>query len=190
MAVVEIKGLKSFQRKLQTRVKASIRKTLRDKSLRKKVGDIVAQDIRDNYKATPKKFTKEMREWLEEFNQTHKDYDRDKINITFTGELLEDLANNIKADTTRLAFVIEHSNKKHKNYKTKGKGLKPRKVQVTSLKTRKTSNVAVKKSYQQISKYIREDHGHDYLKVSTHGQAKIIKLIRNKIFDNIQREFV
>jgi hypothetical protein len=192
---IKVNGLTKLRNVLKRKFKIIINKTLRDKALRLRVGKIVEQDIRDNFNETPAEFTKDMRAYLEQFNKTHPDYRRSKINITFTGELLDDLAKNVKADTTKLAFIIEHSNKKHKAYKQASQTKRGRKVTVTSLKSRKTRDVRdtfskqERKTHKEISEHIINDHGYDYLKISDKAEKDILKLIRNTILDNVRREF-
>ena len=187
---VKIKGLQELRKRLNYRFKIVMNKTLRDKALRLEIGKIIAQDIRDNFDngttvlASP--ITRAFREFLEQYNSTHPDYRRARINITFTGELLDDLAKNVKADTTKLAFVVEHSNKKHKNYKSGGT-FKGKKEQVTS-KAGKTRNVTVRLTHKEITEHLIKK-GYDYIKVSDDAEKIILKLIKNKILENIKREF-
>jgi hypothetical protein len=192
---IKVKGLTQLRRKLQSKFKLIINKTLRDKSLRLKVGKIVEQDIRDNFSESASPFTQAMREYLEQFNTTHPDYRRSKINITFTGDLLEDLASNVKADTVRLAFIVDHSNKKHKRYKQPSDVTKGKKIQVTSLRSRKTRDVrdsfakAPQLTHKQISNHLINDLKYDYLNVTKGAESEILLLIKKTIMDNIKREF-
>lgn len=187
MANVTVKGMAALRRRLNSKAKVVINKTIRNKSLRDKIGKIVADDIRKNFNEPAGDATQAFREFLEQFNKTHPDYKRSKINITFTGELLDDLASNVKADTINLGFIIEHSKKPHSIYKSGGT-FSPRKVQVTSLKTQKTRNVTQKRTHKEISEFIQKK-GYDYLKVTDDAKRKIIKLVRDEIFDNIKKEF-
>jgi hypothetical protein len=118
MPRVKVKGFKDFQRLVGRKAKVSIKKAIRDKQLRRDIGDIVVDGIRKKKFRAPTEVTKIWRDYLVQFNSTHPDYDREKINITFTGGLLEDLASNVKSDTINLAIVIEQSDKKHKKLKT------------------------------------------------------------------------
>lgn len=189
---INVRGLTELRRKLKSKFKIVINRTLRDKGLRLKIGRIIENDIRKNFGgnksvlASP--VTQAFREYFEQFNKTHPDYRRPKINITFSGALLNDLANNVKADTTKLAFIIEHSNKKHPGYKDGGKTFKPRTVQVTSLSNRKTRNVKQKRSYKEIGEFV-VDKGYDYLTVSAAAEKIIIDLIKKRITDEITRQF-
>ncbi|MCB1713242.1 MAG: hypothetical protein KDH96_12460, partial [Candidatus Riesia sp.] len=165
MAKVTIKGVAELRQKLGSKFKIAVNKTLRDKELRLKIGKIVVHEIRNNpsvtFLASP--VTKEFREYFEQFNKTHPDYRRPKINFTFTGELLDDLINNVKADTNSLAFIIEHSSGKHKNYKSGGL-FKQKKALVSSLKTKKTRSITIKQSHKDIQGYLKKiDPKYDYL---------------------------
>ncbi len=184
---VKVRGLTELRKKLNSKFKVVINKTLRDKATRLEVGKIIAQDIRDNFNEDASEITQAFREFFEQYNTTHPDYRRSKINITFTGELLEDLATNVKADTTKLAFIVEHSDKKHANYKSGGT-FKDKKAGVTSLKTQKTRNITVKQSHRRISDKLIA-MGYDYLKVSDDAEKKILQLLKSKILENIKREF-
>jgi len=182
MAKVKTKGLLELRKKLNSVFKIAINKSLRDKKLRDDVGKAIVENIRNNPNRTwlASQVTKEFREYFEQFNTTHPDYRRSKINITFTGELLNDLARNVKADTNNLALIIEHSNKSHKNYKSGGL-FKPKSVQVTSLKSKKTRNVVQKKTHKEISGYV-QDKGYDYLQIDDKTTKIITELIRTTVF--------
>ena len=191
MAVVKIRNLSQLRKNLNAKFKIVINKTLRSKNLRDQVGKVVAQDIRDNFEngtsvlASP--ITQAFREFLEQYNSTHPDYRRRKINITFTGELLNDLASNVKADTINLGFIIEHSNKKHSTYKSGGTFAK-KTVKVTSLKTKKTTDREQKLTHRQISDHVIA-RGYDYLKVSDKGKKEILKLVQKEILANIKQVY-
>ena len=185
MVRVRIKGLRALERRFNLGFRIAISRTLRNKALRNRVGIIVEQDIRKNFNETASPVTQKFREYFEKFNKTHPDYKRSKINITFTGDLLRDLANNVKADIRGAAFVIEHSNKKHPNLKS-GSG-KKRTVQVTSLKTKKTRNVEQKRTHREISEFVKKK-GYDYLYISDSAQLQIIALIKKVLLNNIEKE--
>ncbi len=192
MAKIKIRNINQLANRFKINTRVAILKTLRDKRLRDKAGRIIEQDIRDNFNEIPSQATKEFREFFEQFNQTHPDYRRGKINITFTGELLRDLATNVKLQSQELALVFEHSNKKHKQLKS-GARDRGRRIQVTSLSTRNTRDVrdtfatTPKKTHKEISGYI-QDLGYDYIQLSSGGQSKIVDLLREAIFNNIKKE--
>ena len=187
MARIKINGLKELERRFTLATRLAISKTLRDKILRNDVGLIVENDIRKNFNEKASKVTQDFREYFEQFNKTHPSYRRSKINITFTGELLRDLATNVKGDIKNRQLVIEHSDRKHSSLKDGGNTFKKKTVQVTSLKTKKTRSVEQKKTHKQISEFV-QSKGYDYIKVSDEAQDKIIALIEKVLLNNIQKE--
>jgi len=168
MAKLEILNVK----KVQTQIRQDIRKILRDKETRNGVGEIVVNGIRDTKFASAKKATKEWRKYLEKGNPTHEKYSRDKINITFTGELLNDLIKNVKAafSGSKSEYVIEHSEKLHKKYKkpngkpTKGKAQK----------------------YKAIQDFV-EKLGYKYMVFSDKSKNNVLEFIRKKIIKTLKR---
>jgi hypothetical protein len=166
MAKVKVKGFKELRNLVGRRAKIAINKTIRDKTLRDKIGVLIVDYIRNNFSEVPAPATIAIRQYLEQFNTTHPTYKRRKINVTFSGALLDDLKNNVKADTTQLAIVIEHSQKKHPGYKT-GSG--------------KTKRV----SFSLINQYLVNDMNYDYIKVDDKTKDKIVKLIRKEILNSI-----
>lgn len=167
MATIKVKGLEQLRKSVNSKLKVAINKTLRDKSLRKFVGETIRDDIRKNFKGIPQQSTVKYRTYLEQFNSTHPDYSKGKINITFSGELLEDLAKNVKADTTKLMLIVEHSDKKHRLYKVGNK--------------RKRKGARKKSSYSEISQGI-QDHGYDYLQISDQASKLITNDIKETLF--------
>lgn len=185
MATLKIKNLKQVETALRKR----ITKSLRSPEIRKGVAEIVVSDIKDSNLGTPAKFTKEMREYLEQFNKTDKKYNRNKISANFTGELLQDLINNIKAKfgDGKSEFIIEHSNKSHKPYKQgKGKAKFSKNKTVKDLRGGKQINRAVRVPYKFISTQLIKRLGYDYLKFNDKTQSKVIKFVREKIFKNLK----
>ena len=174
MAQLKIKNLKQ----IETSIRKRITKQLRSKDVRQGVAQIVVDDIKATSLGTPAEFTKDMRQYLEQFNRTDPKYRRNKITANFTGELLQDLINNVKAKFGggKSSFVIEHSNKSHKPYK-QGK----RKLKFSKKKIAKADRV----SYRFISNNLINKLGYDYLNFSDKTQAKVIKFIRDKIFKNL-----
>tara|TARA_R110000868_G_C10972548_1_gene770429 strand:- start:19898 stop:20476 length:579 start_codon:yes stop_codon:yes gene_type:complete len=181
---IKITGLTQLRRKLNSKFKIVMNKTMRDKILRNKVGAIIAADIRKNFKRTPSSATRKFREYFEKYNDTHSDYDINNINITFTGELLNDLASNVKADTVNLLFIVEHSDKKHKLLKGARKS-KAKTITVTS-KSGKSRQARPQKTNKEISEILINDLKLDYLKVTDSAQSEIIKLLRKEISKNIK----
>lgn len=112
--------------KVQSRIRQQITKALRAKEIRKDIGQIVGDEIQKTNFGAASKNTVNQRKYLEKYNKTHPSYSRDKINITFTGDLMDDLRGNVLLDTDggKIKYVIENSEKKHKRYKNKkGKGI-------------------------------------------------------------------
>jgi hypothetical protein len=175
MAKITLKGLQGLRQKLGSRFKIAINKTLRDKQLRQKIGEIVESDIRETFKAIPAPATKQIREYYEKYNPTHPAYSRNKINITFTGELLRDLITNVKADTTRIAFIVEHSNKKHKLYK-----LSPK----SDLKRKVNRKPRTRATYREIQGYLAK-LGYDYLEITPTAADKITDTLREVLLKNV-----
>lgn len=163
MAKLKIMNLKQ----VQTAFRKKIIKELRSKEIRIGVAEIVVDEIQDGDFGRPSEPYREWREMNDGINKTSPKYNRDKINITFTGELLKDLVKNIKAkfSSGNTSYVLEHSDKQHKSYKTK------------SGKTKQSS-------YRDISKGVQKNY--EYLKFSDKTQSKVIKFIRDKIFKNLK----
>jgi phage gpG-like protein len=171
MATVSIKGIKQLEAKLNRNLRIEVNKLFRDKELRDKIGVIVVKDIKDNYesKKPPADGTIKWREIYDPINRTDPAYDRSKIKAVFTGELLEDLRKNIKANTTDKQFVIEHSDKKHRKYQGK------------------TKKIGSQSSYREISRGIIEGHGHNYMALTDEAKKEITNLVREKIFELVSR---
>lgn len=170
MATVKVKGLKELRKSLNRKTKIAINKVFRQKQIRQGVASILVESIRDFIFNSASPATQRVREYLETYNSTHPNYDRRLINITFTGDLLNDLIRNAKADTTNLAIIIEHSQKPKKGYKTKN------------------GRINSKLTYQKLSKIIVEDKKYDYFKVSAQTIVKIKKFIISKLESEIVKE--
>ena len=164
MATIKLKNLKNVQRDVAFKLKVKIRQLLRSNQVRNVVGAMVIKDIKDNITfGAPEKSTLRWRERYDPLNTTDPAYSRTKLNAVFTGELLNDLATNVKADTISSSFVIEHSNKKHKKYQ----GV--------------TKKIGSRSSYSDISKGLIEDLRYDYLKISKQGRTKITAYIKSEL---------
>ena len=85
------------------------------------------------------------------------------------GELLKDLAKNVKADVRNLSMVIEHSDKKHPVLKIGSSRSKQR-----------------PKSHAQISQYVI-DKGYNYIQVSDKAQKTIVDLLRKTLLNNLEK---
>jgi len=172
MAIARVKNTQAVRRLVGSRFKVAITKMLRSKELRLKVGRIVEEDIRKNFrKSVTSKATLAFRKYYEKYNPTHPDYNRRIINITFTGDLLEDLAKNVKADTNKLELIVEHSDKKHKLYKL-----------------RKRKGGRKRHSHKEISEFVISK-GYDYLQITDKASAKIRKLVQEELFALLKQQF-
>lgn len=165
MAKIKIKGVKEASQKLSRNLRIELNKVLRDPVLRQKVGEIVVADIKENVDfGSPAPSTLKWRETYDQINPTDPAYSRNKLNAVFTGELLEDLKNNVRAFPTELTFEIGHSDKRHKKYQ----GV--------------TKKIGSRAKYSEISDYLVNDLGYDYFKLTKKAQAEIAKLIKDELF--------
>ena len=164
MANIKIKGIKNLEAKINRSLKIEINKLFRDKDLRLQIGQLVVADIKQNYDGgRPAESTIKWRERYDQLNQTDPQYNRNKIKALFTGELLNDLATNIKADTINKQFVMEHSSKLHKKYQ----GV--------------TKKIGKRIAFDKLSGYLIDDMGYNYMVLSDEVQKEIVKLVREKI---------
>jgi|688.fasta_scaffold876883_2 hypothetical protein len=170
-ATVSIKGIKQLEARLNRKLRVQLNRLFRDESLRDKIGEIVVKDIKENYvsKKPPKESTLKWREIHDKINSTDPAYDKNSIKAVFTGELLNDLRNNIKADTNNKKFVIEHSNNKHSKYNGPN------------------GKTGSESPYNKISKGIIEKWKHNYMVLSPEAKEEIANLVREKIFELVSR---
>ena len=165
MAKVKVKGTKELAQRLNRNLRIEINKLFRDAALRERVGKIIAEDIKDNVDfGSPADSTLKWRERYDRINNTDPKYRRNKLNATFTGELLYDLAKNIKSDTTNLSFVVEHSKNKHKRYS----GV--------------NGQIGKRTPYQVISDHLVNDLGYNYFSLSDKGRERITKEIQDVFY--------
>lgn len=165
MAKIKLKGVNDLAKKLNRSLQVEVNKLFRDKTLREEIGRIVVEDIKANYDGgSPAKSTLKWRERYDKLNATDPAYNRNKIKAVFTGELLEDLRTNIKADTTQKQFVMEHSGKLHKKYQ----GV--------------TKKIGSRTPYNKISEYLIDDMGYNYLQLTDEAREKIVSLVRDKLY--------
>lgn len=169
MAKVNIKGLRELQQRLNRRIKIRIAKLFTDESLRKLIGRIIVDDIKKNYesKKSPSDSTLKWRNIYDKLNKTDPAYKPTKIKAVFTGELLEDLANNVLGRPTDLSFEVKHSNNRHRKYKGPN------------------GEVGSESLYSEISKGLINDMGYNYMVLSEGAQKEIANLIRNKLYELI-----
>jgi hypothetical protein len=166
MANVKIKGIKELAQRLNRNIKIEVAKLFRDADLRAKIGSIIVNDIKLNYEAPnpPADSTLEWRRRYDPINKTDPAYRREKIKAVFTGELLEDLAKNIKSNPTNFSFEVAHSNKKHRKYQGK------------------TKKIGGNSTYQEISEGLIEKLGYNYMVLSDEAKTEIAALVRDRVF--------
>ena len=163
MAKLRVKNLKQVQNK----IRKDLTKSLRAKSMRDGVGKIVADEIQDSDYGRQSDSYYDWRSDNDGLNKTHPKYGRDKINITFTGALLKDLASNVKLSLSagKAEYVIEQSDKMHKPYKTQ-KG--------------KTKSATFKTIGESVSKYYK------YLTFNSKSKKKVLKFIKDNLFKKLK----
>jgi translation elongation factor P/translation initiation factor 5A len=209
MAKLRVKNIK----KVISTFRKEVIKVARSKETRMEVGEIIVEDIQDNPAATAGPVTRDFREFFEQFNTTDPKYNRSLINITFTGELMKDLRNNVKVDTTsgQIEYIIEQSNKKHKNLKgepdrktkveysdlktgkLRSKTLRQRgafnakQVEFSDLKTGKIRKKTLTKTHKQIGQYV-EAKGYKYLNFSQRVIDKLGKFLQNKLYEELKKK--
>lgn len=166
MATVKVKGLKQ----INSAIRKFITKELRRKELRQGVGEIVVQSIRAKRFGSPATSTKKWRKRYDSLNTTHPTYRRNNINITFTGELLEDLQKNIKSKSTsgKFEYIISHSDKLHKKYN----GV--------------SGKIGSRSKYSDISDGIINKWGYDYLSFDNKTLNKVVSYINKEIIKSFE----
>lgn len=182
----------------KAQLKKRVRKIARDKELREDLGNLVVKDIQGRtYRKLNlgKKSDKAYFNFREKVKGKSPKYKKRKINLTITGELLADLAKNVKVNFSdgKLRWEFQHSNKKHKAYQleidyTTKRGKKKKKtvrrggklVRSTDLKTRKVKTRRVGARYDDIRKGL-ESYGYDYLSITQKLRLKIVNRARKLI---------
>lgn len=169
MAEVKIKGLDKLEIKLKKQVNKGMRRLLRSKAARETVAQTAKDEIRKNVFGVAAASTQETRARLEETNKTHPSYNRAAINVTFTGEQIDDLRANLLTGSNALGYKIEHGSGKHKQYKnSKGK------------------NIGKKIEYRTLQKHLKTK-GYDYTILTADNRRKIgskLKKVVDKLFKN------
>jgi hypothetical protein len=165
MAIIKVNGVKELADKLTRNLRIELNKIFSSNELRETVGQIIVNDIKKNADfGKPAPSTKKWRKTYEPHNATDPEYNRDKLNATFTGELLEDLQKNIKGYPTKLTFEIGHSDKKHSQYKSKD------------------GKIGKKTPYKVISKHLINELGYDYFQLTETAKKLIIEEIKKEFF--------
>lgn len=170
MAKVKVIGLDTLAKKINSKIIIEINKIFRNKLLMAKIGDIIIDDIKNNVDfGSASKELEKYREYLEKYNKTDSKYERNRIKGLFTGELFQDLRNNIKADTTKKEYIIEHSNKLHSRYNGK-KG-----------------KIGKAIAYNELSKILINDLNYDYFQLTEDAKSKINNLLKKEITKAVSR---
>ena len=165
MARVNVKGVDDLANRLNRSLRIELNKLFRDKALRNQVGMIVVDDIKKNvnFGAAADKTVK-AREYLEKFNKTDRAYVKSDIKAVFTGKLLADLQKNVKGFPTKSTFEITHSKRQHPGYKT-------------------ANSRTEKIDYQELSDYLIDDLGYNYIQLSEEAEKKILEIVQEKFFE-------
>jgi hypothetical protein len=158
--------------KIPATIRKEITKELRQKEIRQEIGDIVAETIKDEIAGAPAPLTLKWRERYDSLNKTDEKYGRFKINFTFTGELLRDLARNVKLSTVaqKIVFLFQNSDRKHSKYQ----GV--------------TKKIGSRSPYSKIAEGLR-GHGYDYPKINESAVKMARKFVREKILDKLKKTF-
>ncbi len=153
-------------------IEKRVSKTLKNKKVSEGVSNIVAKGVKDRNIKVKSPVTLAWRKYLEKGNTTDGKYARTKINFTFTGELLKDLARNVKLKITKKGaeYTIQNSKSLHKKYKNpEGKPLKGKPV-----------------SFKQINTYLNS-LGYYYLKkVSKKRTDQIVRYLKKEIMNRFK----
>jgi hypothetical protein len=165
MARVNVKGVDELAQRLNRSLRIELNKLFRDKALRKQVGEVVVADIRKNVNfGEAADSTLKTREYLERFNTTDRAYVKSDIKAVFSGKLLADLQKNVKGFPTKSTFEIAHSSRQHPGYKT--------------------ANGRTKKiDYTELSEYLIDDLGYNYIQLSEEAEKKILEIVQDKFFE-------
>lgn len=165
MARVKVKGVAELSSKLRRDLRIVLNKMFRDKQLRLKVGRIIEADIKDNVNfGGAADQTILTRDYLKQYNKTDPAYIREDVKLVFSGKLLNDLATSVKGFPTKQTFEIAHSKKSHPGYKT-------------------ANGRTDKIPYIELSEYLINDLGYDYIQISEDAQEQIVNLVRDSFFD-------
>lgn len=109
--------------KITPQIKAKITRAISDSGFPKELRDDIVEEIRDNgIKPDLAPSSVKTRNYLSRFNATHPKYSASKSNLTFSGQLLDALR--AKFVASKLIINIDSLKKKHKKFKTGGKGSK------------------------------------------------------------------
>ena len=162
MAKVQIRNLDKVRRQVSAKANIEINKTLRDAKLKKEIVDQVVNFWRENPVRTAADSTIENRIYLEKYNRTHPSYNLPLINITFTGQQLEDLYRGIISRPTQGIIEIKNTERVRRRYKGKSGAIgKPIK-------------------FSELYEHLASD-GLDYLNLPKKITDKIAEIIRQRL---------
>lgn len=167
MARIKVTGIDQ----VSSRIKKEINKAVRDEETRLEIGEIITNDIKNTSFGEPSKKTKEWRDRYDKYNRTDPLYNKNEIKITYTGELLQDLKENVRVDTTQgeVKFTIQHTERLHKKY------------------NKKNGKIGKSRSkYTDISDGLINKLGYNYLKFSDNALNKVIEFIKDKIASKLK----
>lgn len=164
MARIKIKGVQELAKQLNRKIKIQLNKLFRDKDLRNKIGMMVVADIKKNFKGRgAADSTIDWREFYDEIHVKDPAFEMDRAKAIYTGELLNDLAKNVKGITTIKAFEISHSSKLHKKYQ----GV--------------TKKIGKRIPYDKLSEILVNDLKIDYFVLSKKAQKEISNVVKDRI---------
>jgi hypothetical protein len=151
-------------RKIPSKIRQVITKEMRSPEVRKELGEIVGESIKDDPQGIPAPSTLKWRERYDPINNTDKKYLRTRINFAFTGELIADLKKNVRLSIERsiISFVFANSDKRHKKYQ----GV--------------TKKIGSNSKYSEIEQGLR-DMGYDYPRINEESKQKSTEYLRDKI---------
>lgn len=163
---IKIQGVEGLSKRIGRNVRIQVAQIFRSEELRKRVGEIVERDIKLNYEHSkpPEESTRRWRERYGPYNDTDPQYDPDKLKALFTGELLEDIKNNVVAVPTDFSFEIGHSDGKHSRYRGP-----------TGLLGKSTP-------YKVISDYLINKLKMNYMVLTPEAQKEITDAVREEIY--------
>ena len=160
---IRLKNLGELNKIIAKRVESVVK----NKETGKQITKIVTDGVKERRISVKSKATLAWRRYFEKGNKTDSKYNRDRINFTFTGDLMRDLINNVKykSGKSRGVYTIEQSKSLHK-------------------KMKKPDGTPVKgsaKSYKQINTYLNK-LGYFYLhKVNKKNTKRIVRYLRREI---------
>jgi hypothetical protein len=153
-------------------IRKEVTKELRSKEIRGALGEIVAEEIKQTDQGFPSPGTLDFRERYDTLNKTDPEYNRFQIKMVFTGELLKDLARNVRLSTEggKIVFTFLNSDKKHKKYQGK------------------TKKIGSQSPYSVIAKGLN-DLGYKYPFITDKALSMAREFVRKTILEKLKRTF-